>query len=187
MQNFLFIPANIEYEFTQNNKSGAIYLAGPYAVSTFKYTSNKPISIVFNTFLFHNASKFSYYQSFFKIKHMNIPTLLKLIISAYTGYKRYLRIRGTGYQLKPNSVNNTLSIVAGFSFNVNVKMYSLAKLKTSRKFSLLRAHAKYLTSITNDFAKIRQLRKSDVYRGIGIYYRYTRFVPKSVKKKKSGR
>lgn len=95
----------------------------------------------------------------------------KMIIGAAAGFKQYLRIRGVGYSLKVEDMNN-LVITAGFSYTVNHRMHPSVTLNNSRKASNLKVCSKYANTITQELAYIRKIRQADVYRGLGIYRRY---------------
>lgn len=107
-----------------------------------------------------------------------------MIIGASTGFKRYLRIRGVGYHLKP-SENNTITMIAGFSFDVSCPLHPSITVKATRKFAMIKAQSKYLVTTTNNLALLRRTRKADIYRGLGIYYRYEKILYKPGSKQKT--
>lgn len=107
-----------------------------------------------------------------------------MIIGASTGFKRYLRIRGVGYHLKP-AEGNALTMIAGFSFDVSCPVHPSINIKATRKFAMIKAQSKYLVTTTNNLALLRRTRKADIYRGLGIYYRYEKILYKPGSKQKT--
>lgn len=110
--------------------------------------------------------------------------LRKMIIAVTTGFKKHFRIRGVGYHLKPSD-KNIITLVAGFSYDVNCNLHPSIQIKGTRKFTMIKTQSKYLATTTNNIALIRNTRQADVYRGLGIYYRYEKILYKLGSKQKT--
>jgi len=109
--------------------------------------------------------------------------LRKMIIGITSGFKRFLRIRGVGYHLKPVE-GNTITLIAGFSYDLSCPLHPSIRSKATRKFSMIKVQSKYLCTTTNNLALLRRTQKADIYRGLGIYYRYEKILYKPGSKQK---
>lgn len=108
----------------------------------------------------------------------------KMVIAADVGFKRFLRIRGTGYHLRPAD-DNVINMIASFSYDVVCPMHPSITLKATRKSSMIKAQSKYLVTATNNLALLRNTEKADVYNGLGVYYRYEKILYKIGSKQKT--
>jgi large subunit ribosomal protein L6 len=107
----------------------------------------------------------------------------QLIIGASVGFKKFLRVRGVGYRF--NISSTALTIQAGYSHLLKIKIPFFKSFVTNKKATLIRGRSVDLITLSTFFAAVRYLRSPDVYKGKGIRYRKDSFIRKEGKKKKT--
>ena len=105
------------------------------------------------------------------------------IIGALVGFKSFLRVRGVGYKFQ--IVFNRMTIQAGYSHLLEIRMPILQSFSLNKKSTFLRLKSNDLSLLTNFLSSVRNLRQPDVYKGKGIRYRKDPILIKEGKKKKS--
>lgn len=105
------------------------------------------------------------------------------IIGALVGFKNFLRVRGVGYKFQ--IIFNRMTVQAGHSHLLEIKMPYLQSLSLNKKSTFLRLKSSDVASLTNFLSSVRNLRQPDVYKGKGIRYRKDFVLRKEGKKKKS--
>lgn len=133
------------------------------------------ISTFYNLNLKHINKKKKITQSFLKNKFK------QQIISAFVGYKKYLRIRGVGYKF--SILNQLMLIQVGFSHLLKTVIPSEFNYKFNKKFTFLRLKSNNINILTKFLSVLRNLYKPDVYKGKGIRYRFDTVKRKEGKKK----
>lgn len=109
-----------------------------------------------------------------------------MVIGAATGFKRYLRVRGVGYKFAFEPISNQVKIAVGLTHLIEHNFPLDIKIKTTRKFRMIKCVSVHLATLTNTLSFLRNQKKPDAYRGKGLRHRKEQFLlQKEVKKKKT--
>jgi ribosomal protein L6P/L9E len=110
--------------------------------------------------------------------------LNKMVVCVSTGYRRFVRIRGTGYHLKPQG--QVIDVTSSTTYTSKHSLHPSTTAIPSRKFSLVSLRNPYFNNLTRTISLMEEFCPTDVYRGMGIYKRYKqfKFKPGSKGKKK---
>lgn len=109
----------------------------------------------------------------------------RMVLGAGIGFKKYLRVRGVGYNFKWNQEINLLSVTVGHTHPTTIVLPNEFLLKFSRKSKMVRLRSKSLNKLTSILSTLRSQRKPDVYKGKGIRYNRDSVIRKEGKKKKT--
>jgi large subunit ribosomal protein L6 len=99
------------------------------------------------------------------------------------GFKQFLRVRGVGYKFQ--LLGDKMTIQAGYSHLLEVRIPFLQSFSFNKKSTFLRVKSNNLVLLTKFLSFVRNLRKPDVYKGKGIRYKRDSVLRKEGKKKKS--
>jgi large subunit ribosomal protein L6 len=119
-------------------------------------------------------------NKYFGILHTQIQ---KAILSAVTGYKKYLLVRGVGYKFY--NKKHYLSFQVGYSHKINITLPSDFKVKLNRKSTTVQFRNYNDNFLNSLISKIRNFKKPDVYKGKGLRYKRDSVLRKEGKKKKT--
>lgn len=200
----IYLPQLLKTEIQEYQNGNILWISGPNA-TIYRYWRNRkniknwsPHKIkleIKNSKIQVKTSNLSYAQDFYKllkdrsIKKKNEYTGLlqgqiqKTIVSAMTGYKKYLMIRGVGYKFIKKG--RYLSLQIGYSHKINIILPSDLKIKLNKKATAIKFQNYSDTLLHGLMSKIRNYKKPDVYKGKGIRYKKDTVIHKEGKKKKT--
>lgn len=194
----IYLPKNLSTICQKYNNGYILWLAGANStgVQYLETTKYLPLNLVMTPKeLILQKSNLNKTQTFYKIYHKKEAKLLmryynlihmqlqKAVLRATVGLKKYLLVRGVGYKFIKK--NKYLSIQVGYSHKLNITLPSYIQTKLNRKSTKIKFLSSNLGVLTGILAKLRGLKKPDVYKGKGIRYRKDKVIRKEGKKKKS--
>lgn len=190
----IYKPEVLTLEFQNFGNAYICWFSGPYYTIKQQMSNRFPLSIigqklnllpsVSNTATtFYNTNRILVNQEKNKIWSLNYVKINQSIVGAIVGFKSFLRVRGVGYKFQ--TISNRMTIQAGYSHLLEVKMPFFQSFTFNKKSTFLRVKSSSVMSLTNFLSSVRNLRKPDVYKGKGIRYRKDPVLKKEGKKKKS--
>lgn len=168
------LPADlyIQFLFLKNNKVLIVKnkTNNSYIVIPSFILSNKVNNFLLFTLLDNNKKNlFIIFVGFFQnwLKAIKKPIIKKLILK--------------GLGLKANILNNILELKLGFSHSINISLQKY-KLKISINKNVILIEGSNLLEIGTFLNKIRSLKRPNIYKGKGIWYKNEVLKLKPIKK-----
>jgi large subunit ribosomal protein L6 len=190
----IFLPRLVVCEISIFDNGFIYWFSGPSYTFKYLFISNLIFRIQHKNLIYiptglNLAFNFFKIQRYVTLKKENkklslLHTKLKnLLVGASVGFKNFLRIRGVGYKFNISPLQ--LTIHAGYSHLLQIKIPSLQSLVINKKNTLICGRSVYLVKLNTFFAATRSLRTPDIYKGKGIRYRKDFIFRKEGKKKKT--
>jgi len=137
-----------------------IFIFGLFGFLKFRFKKPNLVKVRFNKIKIYGPNISQYYT--------NIQILYNLFFSVNVGYKVFLELRGVGFKYKIKK--NILYLVLGFS---HLNQYKIPKsiYLFLLNVRLLRLMSCNLNLLNNFIYLIKNLKKLDVYKGKGIFFK----------------